>query len=55
MPERQEIAHAHGDARKSQHQGDHEIQGVLARYPGADDDVGGREPESDPEEQGDRR
>src|SRR4030042_1938451 len=52
FPEGQKITDAYRDTRKSEHQRDHEVQSIFSQSTCADDDIGGRQPENDPENQG---
>jgi len=53
FPKCQEITHADGDTRESEHHRDHKVERIPARDTGPDDEIGGRKPEGDPEKQGD--
>ena len=53
FPKCQEITHTDRDTRERQHQGDHKVERIFSRHTGADDEIGGRKPEGDPEKQGD--
>ena len=52
FPESQKITDAYRDTRKSEHQRDHEVQSIFSQSTCTDDDIGGRQPENDPENQG---